>query len=177
MAWTAEGGDGEVEQAAYVGQQAPRLRQEPVLRSAHRLGQGPPVVGGRRDEADLAEQPVGDGLVELADELRERGAHLVTELVVAPRASGGHCRSRQVARQPPRHGETVEAGEELAGGEVAGRAEEDEDWGGRSAAGTVTEWPIRVAAQGGAGCDGHFPCGSSRLSASSTSAYSPRASA
>jgi hypothetical protein len=110
----------EVEQPPYVAGHA-------LLRRADGGRQVGAVVAVGGTEGDAGDQVVGDGVVEVVDALGEPLAHLLAELLVA--AGGvpaGTDDGVLVGQQAPR-GERVEAGEELACGEVARGTEEDQD--------------------------------------------------
>jgi hypothetical protein len=118
--------DRQVQQAAYVGQQAAGLLEQPVLGLPHGLGERRTVVGRRRDERDPLQQRAGDLVVDLLDELVEGGADLAAELLVGAGGAASAADHLEVLRESPGRGQPVETGEQLAGREVAGRAEEDQ---------------------------------------------------
>jgi hypothetical protein len=112
-------------------QEATDLTREMLLCPLYRGSQICTVVSGRGTEGDPADQVVSHLVVEIVDALDQPVAHLLPELVVASGRVPTRPDDRVVGRQSPRCSQPVQAGEQLALGQIARRSEEDEHlWSG-----------------------------------------------
>ena len=126
-------GDGEVEQPPDLG----GVGRHRLLGLADGLGQVGAVLGVGGLEAQPREQVVGEVAVEVVDAVVEGRADPLAELLVGAGGVPPGADDGVLLGQPTSGREVVEPGEQLAGGQVAGRAEEDQDVRGQGRAGGV----------------------------------------